>query len=53
MISNVDCVRIAMPQGSHEPERDPALKRKAWLAVFALSALFWLVVGGAAWYFWG
>jgi len=37
MISNVDCVRIAMPQGSHESERDPALKRKAWLAVFALS----------------
>ncbi len=34
-------------------QRDPELKRKAWLAVFAVSALFWLVVALLAWKFWG
>lgn len=33
-----------MPSGSEEPQRDPALKRKAWLAVFLVSTLFWVVV---------
>ena len=33
-----------MPSGSEEPQRDPALKRKARLAVFLVSALFWVVV---------
>nr|WP_165463090.1 YmiA family putative membrane protein [Atlantibacter sp.] len=42
-----------MPEGSHQPQRDAGLKRKAWLAVFAVSALFWIAVGAAAWYFWG
>lgn len=42
-----------MPSGSNQPQRDAALQRKAWLAVFALSGLFWVVVGSLAWYFWG
>ncbi|MBB3323910.1 MULTISPECIES: YmiA family putative membrane protein [Atlantibacter] len=42
-----------MSSESHQPQRDAHLKRKAWLAVFALSALFWVVVGGLAWYIWG
>ena len=33
-----------MPSGNQEPRRDPELKRKAWLAVFLGSALFWVVV---------
>lgn len=33
-----------MPSGSEEPQRDPALKRKARLAVFLVSTLFWVVV---------
>jgi len=53
MISDVDCVRLAMPSGSEEPQRDPELKRKAWLAVFLVSALFWAVVALLVWNFWG
>ncbi len=44
---------LAMPSGSEEPQRDPALKRKAWLAVFLVSALFWVVVALLAWKYWG
>lgn len=36
-----------------QPQRDAALKRKVWLAVFVLSVLFWVAVGGLTWYFWG
>jgi hypothetical protein len=34
-----------MPSGSEEPQRDPALKRKAWLAVFPSLPCFgwWLL----------
>jgi hypothetical protein len=53
MISDVDCVRLAMPSGSEESQRDHALKRKAWLAVFLGSALFWVVVAMLVWKFWG
>lgn len=35
------------------PQRDPELKRKAWLAVFGVSALFWLGVALLAWKVWG
>lgn len=42
-----------MPSGSEEPQRDPALKCKAWLAVFLVSALFWVVVAFLAWNYWG
>lgn len=42
-----------MPSGSEEPQRDPALKRKAWLAVFLVSALFWVTVALLAWRYWG
>lgn len=41
-----------MPSGSEEPQRDPALKRKAWLAVFLGSALFWVVVALLIWKYW-
>ncbi|WP_081653585.1 YmiA family putative membrane protein [Metakosakonia massiliensis] len=53
MISDIDCTRLAMPSGSEEPQRDPSLKRKAWLAVFLGSALFWVVVALIIWNFWG
>lgn len=36
-----------------EPRRDPALKRKAWFAVFLGSALFWLVIALVIWNAWG
>lgn len=52
MISGVDCMRLAMPSGSEQPQRDPELKRKAWRAVFLASGLFWLVVALVAWHFW-
>lgn len=42
-----------MPTGSEEPQRDPELKRKAWLAVFLGSVLFWAVVALLVWKFWG
>lgn len=42
-----------MPSGSEEPHKDYMLKRKAWIAVFALSALFWVGVALLAWAFWG
>ena len=38
-----------MPSGNQEPRRDPELKRKAWLAVFLGSALFWVVVALLIW----
>lgn len=41
-----------MPAGREEPQRDPELKRKAWRAVFVVSALFWLGVALAVWHFW-
>ena len=40
-----------MPSGSEEPQRDPQLKRKAWLAVFLGSAVFWVVVALIIWKF--
>ncbi|MBV7406104.1 YmiA family putative membrane protein [Enterobacter sp. ENT03] len=46
-------MRLAMPSGSEESQRDHALKRKAWLAVFLGSALFWVVVAILVWKFWG
>lgn len=42
-----------MPPGRHEPQRDLGLKRKAWLAVFLGSTLFWVVVAFLIWKFWG
>ncbi len=42
-----------MPSGNKEPRRDPELKRKAWLAVFLGSALFWVVVALLIWKVWG
>ena len=42
-----------MPSGSHEPQRETGLKRKAWLAVFLGSTLFWVVVALLVWKFWG
>ncbi|MBA7854191.1 YmiA family putative membrane protein [Enterobacter cloacae complex sp. 2024EL-00215] len=53
MISDVDCMRSAPSSESKGPQRDPALKRKAWLATFLLSALFWVVVALMAWKYWG
>ena len=38
-----------MPSGNQEPRRNPELKRKAWLAVFLGSALFWVVVALLIW----
>ncbi|MDU6923948.1 YmiA family putative membrane protein [Franconibacter helveticus] len=46
-------MRLAMPSGSEEPRRDSDLKRKAWMAVFLGSALFWVVVALLVWRFWG
>ncbi|WP_455819862.1 YmiA family putative membrane protein [Pseudomonas cerasi] len=34
-------------------ERNSNLKRKAWMTVFAASALFWGVVGLFLWRIWG
>ena len=42
-----------MPSGTEEPQRDPVLKRKACLAVFIVSALFWVGVALLAWKYWG
>ena len=42
-----------MPSGNQEPRRNPELKRKAWLAVFLGSALFWVVVALLIWTLWG
>ncbi|AXM03177.1 YmiA family putative membrane protein [Escherichia fergusonii] len=53
MISNVDLERSVMPSGNQQPRRDPELKRKAWLAVFLGSALFWVVVALLVWKVWG
>ncbi|MDI6425423.1 YmiA family putative membrane protein [Cronobacter dublinensis] len=53
MISNVDCTRLAMPSESDESQRDPDLKRKAWLAVFGISTLFWIGIALLVWTFWG
>ncbi|HFZ8993265.1 TPA: YmiA family putative membrane protein [Citrobacter freundii] len=46
-------MRIVMPSGNEEVRRDPELKRKAWLAVFLGSALFWVVIGLTVWHYWG
>ncbi|EBL0524545.1 YmiA family putative membrane protein [Salmonella enterica] len=53
MISDTDSMRSVMPSENPEPRRDPGLKRKAWLAVFVGSALFWVVVALVIWYWWG
>lgn len=42
-----------MPSGNEEPQRNPDLKRKAWMAVFLGSALFWVMVALVVWHFWG
>ncbi|PSS51108.1 YmiA family putative membrane protein [Enterobacter sp. FS01] len=52
MISDIDCMRLAMPSGRQDPQRNPGLKRKAWLAVFLGSTLFWVVVALLVWKFW-
>ncbi|MEW5289229.1 MULTISPECIES: YmiA family putative membrane protein [Erwinia] len=44
------------PSFGHETvpvQRNTNLKRKAWMAVFAGSALFWLAVAMMVWHFWG
>ncbi|MDX6022470.1 YmiA family putative membrane protein [Scandinavium sp. V105_16] len=46
-------MRLAMPSGREEPQREAELKRKAWLAVFLGSALFWVVVAVLIWKYWG
>ncbi|EGK9779282.1 YmiA family putative membrane protein [Escherichia coli] len=53
LISDGDYMKLAMPSGNQEPRRDPELKRKAWLAVFLGSALFWVVVALLIWKVWG
>ncbi|EFC7413901.1 YmiA family putative membrane protein [Escherichia coli] len=53
LISDGDYMRLAMPSGNQELRRDPELKRKAWLAVFLGSALFWVVVALLIWKVWG
>ncbi|AAX65615.1 hypothetical protein Q786_06625 [Salmonella enterica subsp. enterica serovar Agona str. 24249] len=53
MISDTDSMRLVMPSENQEPRRDPELKRKAWLAVFVGSALFWVVVALVIWHWWG
>ena len=42
-----------MPSGNQPAHRDPAMKRKAWFAVFLGSAVFWIVVALVAWQVWG
>lgn len=42
-----------MPSENQEPRRDPEMKRKAWLAVFLGSALFWVVIALLIWNAWG
>ena len=42
-----------MPSGNQERRRNTALKRKAWLAAFLGSALFWVVVALLIWKLWG
>ncbi|ELY2644146.1 YmiA family putative membrane protein [Cronobacter sakazakii] len=42
-----------MPSESDDSQRDPDLKRKAWLAVFAISTLFWIGIALLVWTFWG
>lgn len=44
MISDSEVMRGAMSPEKQVSERDPSLKRKAWFAAFAVSALFWVVV---------
>ncbi|MTD39585.1 YmiA family putative membrane protein [Erwinia sp. CPCC 100877] len=34
-------------------QREPGLKRKAWLAAFLVSALFWVGLLLLVWKFWG
>ncbi|EAA7136370.1 YmiA family putative membrane protein [Salmonella enterica] len=53
MISDTDSMRLVMPSENQEPRRDLELKRKAWLAVFVGSALFWVVVALVIWHWWG
>ncbi|HAT6803662.1 TPA: YmiA family putative membrane protein [Citrobacter freundii] len=53
MISDADCMRLVMPSENQEPRRDPEMKRKAWLAVFLGSALFWVVIALLIWNAWG
>ncbi len=42
-----------MPSGNEEHQSQAPLKRKAWLAVFLGSALFWVIVALLIWRFWG
>ena len=42
-----------MPSGNQPARRDPAMKRKAWFAVFLGSAIFWIIVALVAWNVWG
>ncbi|WP_274922513.1 YmiA family putative membrane protein [Citrobacter youngae] len=46
-------MRLAMPSGNQPARRDPVMKRKAWLAVFLGSAVFWIVVALVVWQVWG
>ena len=52
-ISGTDSMRLAMPSGREEPQRDAELKRKAWFAVFLGSAVFWVIVALLIWKYWG
>ena len=42
-----------MPSGNQPARRDPAMKRKAWFAVFLGSAVFWIIIALVAWNVWG
>ncbi len=42
-----------MSTNQRTPKRSPYTKRKAWIAVFAGSALFWAVIAMLAWHVWG
>ena len=46
-------VRTGFPTKSTKVERSGNTRRKAWLTVFAASALFWVVVALMIWRMWG
>ncbi|WP_338556179.1 YmiA family putative membrane protein [Erwinia sp. E_sp_B04_7] len=46
-------VQTGFGQKTLKAQRTSNLKRKAWLAVFAGSALFWIGVAVMIWHMWG
>ena len=46
-------MRLVLRSENQESRLYPELKRKAWLAVFLGSALFWVVVALLIWKVWG